>query len=180
MFFGSCALFVLVMVLFGIAVYRPGMLRRFTARQIIIAGGLVMPLPILVALTIVALVLGEQILPHPDRQVTIIVTEAEQWEWTFSYPESGKRSTVLHVPAGEPFDVQLVAHDVIHSFWVPRLGGKLDAIPGHINTIRLEVDEPGVYWGVCAEYCGVGHDGMRFRVEAHRPDEFASVIEALP
>ncbi|UXN74056.1 hypothetical protein N8D56_01640 [Devosia sp. A8/3-2] len=71
----------------------------------------------------------------------------------------------------------VTAADVIHSFWVPRLGGKIDAIPGRRNVIRLEADEPGIYWGICAEYCGPGHDTMMFRVEAHPLADYLQLRE---
>jgi len=86
---------------------------------------------------------------------------------------------VLHVPAGVPIHVRLMATDVIHGFWVPRIAGKLDAVPGRVNRIRLMVDEPGEYAGVCAEYCGDGHSHMRFTVIAHSPDELQGRLAEL-
>ncbi len=65
------------------------------------------------------------------------------------------------------FEVHVTSRDVIHSFWLPRLGGKIDAIPGQVNIIRLQVAEPGVYRGQCAEFCGVGHAAMSFTLQAH-------------
>jgi cytochrome c oxidase subunit II len=59
---------------------------------------------------------------------------------------------------------------------VPRLGGKIDAVPGHTNVIRLEADEPGIYWGQCAEFCGLGHETMQFRVEAHTAQDYAALL----
>lgn len=86
---------------------------------------------------------------------------------------------VLHVPAGVPIHLRIMASDVIHGFWVPRLAGKLDAVPGKVNRIRLMVEEPGEYAGVCAEYCGDGHTHMRFTVIAHPAEEFASRLADL-
>ncbi|MGR3451631.1 MAG: hypothetical protein ACU0HS_14460 [Paracoccus sp. (in: a-proteobacteria)] len=76
---------------------------------------------------------------------------------------------VLYVPAGRPFDVAITSSDVIHSFWVPRLGGKMDAIPGHRNVHRLMANAPGTYEGLCAEFCGLGHSFMNFNVVAYDP-----------
>ncbi|WP_420225042.1 cytochrome c oxidase subunit II [Pigmentiphaga litoralis] len=80
--------------------------------------------------------------------------------------------TIIHIPAGEPIDFHITSRDVIHSFWIPRLGGKMDAIPGRINVMRLQADAPGIYRGVCAEFCGVGHALMPFEVHAHDASEF--------
>ena len=177
MLIGSTLLFALVMVLLLLAYKRSDWISRVTPGQWIIGGGLVLPVPILVLLTGTALVLGEQLLPHGDAPVRV-EGEARQWEWTFSYPDTAMAPTgTLHIPAGQPVDIVVTARDVIHSLWVPRLGGKIDAIPGHTNVIRLEADEPGIYWGQCAEYCGEGHDGMQFRVEAHDPAAFAALME---
>jgi len=176
MFWGSLALFVLVMVLFGLAYLRKDWVERVTPGQWIIGGGLILPVPVLVLLTGTALVLGEQLLPHGEEPLKI-QAHASRWQWSFTYPDGRTLpDAVLHMPAGQPVDFIITAEDVIHSFWIPRLGGKIDAIPGHTNVIRLEADEPGTYWGQCAEYCGVGHDVMFFRVEAHEAEAFAALM----
>lgn len=184
MFWGSAVLFGLVMALLVLAYLRPRLLARVTPTQWIVGGGLVMPLPILVLLTGTALVFGEQLLPHrSDADPMRIEARAERWSWSFAYPDmpgAAVTRDVLHMPAGEPVDFVVTGADVIHSFWIPRLGGKIDAIPGHVNRIRLEADAPGVYYGICAEYCGEGHDVMVFRVEAHAPEDFAIAIGAGP
>jgi cytochrome c oxidase, subunit II len=173
---GSAALFGLVMALFALAYLRTEWIGRVTPAQWIVGGGLVLPIPILVLLTGAALVLGEQLLPRGQAPVRI-EAQAQRWSWTFSYPEGALApGDTLHMPAGQPVDIVVTAEDVIHSFWVPRLGGKIDAIPGHVNVIRLEADEPGVYRGLCAEYCGEGHDGMTIRVEAHEAAAFAALM----
>ena len=93
--------------------------------------------------------------------------------------ETLRTVNVLHVPVGVPIHLRIMASDVIHGFWVPRLAGKLDAVPGKVNRIRLMVEEPGEYAGVCAEYCGVGHTHMRFTVIAHPAEDFASRLADL-
>ncbi|WP_240549655.1 cytochrome c oxidase subunit II [Devosia salina] len=178
MFWGATALFALVMALFALAYLRSDLVARLTPGQWIVGGGLVLPIPILVLLTGTALVLGEQLLPRGDAPVRI-EAQAQRWNWSFAYPGGVVvPGETLHLPAGVPVDIVVTSADVIHSFWVPRLGGKIDAIPGHTNVIRLEADAPGIYWGQCAEYCGEGHDGMQFRVEAHAPADFAALMEA--
>jgi len=137
---------------------------------------------VLMLLLVAALAQGETLLPRAGAaNVMRIEVVARQWSWEFSYPEvAGASSTdVLHLPAGVPVDLAVTGADVIHSFWIPRLGGKIDAIPGHTNVIRLEADRPGTYHGVCAEFCGTGHTLMQFVAEAHEPDAFASALEAL-
>ncbi len=176
MFWGAAVLFALVMMLFFLAYIRSDVVTRLKPAHWIIGGGLVLPIPVLVLLTGTALVLGEQLLPRGEEPLRI-GAHASRWEWTFTYPD-GRTSPddVLHIPAGEPVDFVITAEDVIHAFWIPRLGGKIDAIPGHTNIIRLEADEPGTYWGQCAEYCGEGHDIMFFQVEAHAPADFAALL----
>ncbi|WIY53362.1 cytochrome c oxidase subunit II [Devosia sp. YIM 151766] len=176
MFWGAVVLFVLVMVLFALAYLRTEWIGRLTPGQWIVGGGLVLPVPVLVLLTGTALVLGEQLLPRGAAPVQLSA-HASRWHWSFAYPDGTIMSDdILHIPAGQPVDITVTAEDVIHAFWIPRLGGKIDAIPGRINRIRLEADAPGSYWGQCAEYCGEGHDIMFFRVEAHAPDDFAALL----
>jgi cytochrome c oxidase subunit 2 len=173
---GSVVLFGLVMALFALSYLRRDWISRITPGQWIVGGGLVLPIPVLILLTGTALVLGEQLLPHGSAAVRV-EAEARRWAWQFSYPGATMGpSETLHIPAGEAVDIVVTSVDVIHSLWVPRLGGKIDAIPGHTNVIRLEADRPGIYWGQCAEYCGVGHDGMQFRVEAHEPADYAVLM----
>ena len=92
-----------------------------------------------------------------------------QWAWTFRYPEQGGAETtaVLHLPAGTPVDIVVTSDDVIHAFWVPRLAGKIDAMPGHVNLLRIQADTPGRYEGLCNEFCGLDHAEMRFDVIVH-------------
>ena len=180
MFAGSVVLFALVMGLLLLTYLRPAWITRLSGRQWIIGGGLVMPIPVLVLLTGTALVFGEQLLPKGDVPVRI-EAHAQRWSWTFTNPDGTvAEDETLHMPAGEPVDIVVTAEDVIHSFWVPRLGGKIDAIPGHENVIRLEADRPGIYWGICAEYCGPGHETMLFRVEVHSAEDYALMTGPTP
>ena len=120
--------------------------------------GLGFTMSVLAALTIWGLSIGEQLLPRPSPEVVAVEAQAQQWTWRFTYPDVPGRVTegVLHIPAGRPVDVRITSIDVIHSFWVPRLAGKLDAIPGHVNALRIEAWEPGEYAGVSAEFSGAG------------------------
>ncbi|TJZ94128.1 cytochrome B [Paracoccus gahaiensis] len=142
-------------------------------RHWIMGWGLGFSLTVLTALLTFALWTGERIITRDDGTLQV-QAEAEQWGWTFTQPGPGgapvRTEGILYVPAGRPFDVALTSQDVIHSFWVPQLGGKMDAIPGHQNVHRLSADRPGIYEGLCAEFCGLGHATMRFTVVAYDPD----------
>ena len=78
----------------------------------------------------------------------------------------------IHIPVGKPILIDLQSADVIHDFWAPELGRKIDAVPGHPNTLWIEADQPGTYMGECAEFCGVEHTWMRFRVIAQSQADF--------
>lgn len=180
MLWAGAMLFFVVMGLFFLTLFRPGFGSGVSTRGWIIAGGLLLPIPVLTVLTFYALIQGERLLPGGNDVASVyrIEAHARQWQWEFRYlDESGSPSTtdVLHIPVGRPIDIVATSQDVIHSFWVPRLGGKIDATPGHAARIRIIADRPGHYGGVCAEYCGTGHSGMRFRVEAHATEDFGSL-----
>lgn len=154
---------------------RPASERAWT-----IGWGLAFPLSVLAVLTGFALWIGERMIVRGDATIEVRA-EAYQWGWRFVQPGTGGpvvTQGILYVPAGQPFDVVLTSRDVIHSFWVPQLGGKMDAIPGHRNVHRLQADRPGRHEGLCAEFCGLGHTGMRFEVvvydPAGPPPDFAS------
>jgi cytochrome c oxidase subunit 2 len=178
MFAGGAVLLALMMGLFAVAVWRPQWGVRVSARSWIVWGGLVLPALVLPPLVVVSLVAGER-LSAMDR-VPRIEAEAGQWNWTFRYPDHGGAQTVdiLHLPSGQPVDIIVTSRDVIHSFWVPRLAGKLDAVPGRVNVLRLIASAPGPLEGLCAEFCGLDHTHMRFDVLVHEPAELAAVLAA--
>jgi cytochrome c oxidase subunit II len=173
----------LVVALLWLAFARPGIGTWMTERNFIIAGGLVLPGVTLPALLVYALVLGERLLPHPPAgEVLQIRAHAQQFFWTFEYREAGQpvRSVdVLHLPVGRPVDMLLTSGDVIHSFWIPRLAGKIDAIPGHENVIRIQADRPGTYRGQCSEFCGIGHARMQFVAHAHHEEDYLAAVRRL-
>lgn len=130
--------------------------------------GVAFSLAVLTVTLAAALWVGERILPH--GAALEVRAHARQWSWTFTHPGPDgpvQADGILHIPAGRPVDVLITAEDVIHSFWVPQLGGKLDAIPGRENRLRIEAARPGSYEGLCAEFCGLEHATMRFTVIAH-------------
>lgn len=110
----------------------------------------------------------------PPRNALPIVVLAHQWWWEFQYPSLGVvTANELHLPAGRPATLTLEGPDVIHSFWVPALGGKRDVVPGRVNHLTFTPDTPGDYLGQCAEFCGTSHANMRFRVLVDTPEAFA-------
>lgn len=178
----STLLFLLVMGLLLLAYRFPDIGRRASPRFWILAGGLALPIPILFALTFYAFWQGEYLLKGGGTNAEDLVrVEAlgTQWQWEFRYPDTAENPAtigVMHIPAGKTIEVAVTSTDVIHSFWIPRLAGKIDAIPGHVTYLRLRADRPGRYGGQCAEYCGIGHAGMNFEVHAHTDQDYADAL----
>jgi cytochrome c oxidase subunit II len=171
---------VAVVALWLLAMWRdPGEIDDAAAQRVqnrwIIGGGLVLPLASITVLLAFGIPAGHRMLPLPpaEGEALRIEVTARQWQWRVHYPDSDiTLHNAVHIPAGVPVDVHLTSEDVIHSFWVPRLGGKLDMLPGRTNVLRLQAHEPGSYRGQCAEFCGVGHAHMHFTVEVHAPEAF--------
>lgn len=178
MLVGAGVLFALVMVLFTLVIRRPGWGSSVSPGRWIVLGGLVLPAVVLLPLVAYALVTGESLLPLTGGAPPRIEAVGRQWVWTFRYPDHGGVETgnVLHMPAGIPVDIVVTSRDVIHAFWIPRLAGKIDAVPGHVNRLRIQADQPGRYAGQCNEFCGLGHAEMRFDVIVHRPADFAAAL----
>ena len=110
--------------------------------------------------------------PEGPDVVPVTVTGHQFW-WEYTYPEHGvATANELHIPAGKPIAITLESEDVIHSFWPPKLAGKVDVIPGRKNHMTIEADEPGTYFGQCGEFCGLSHANMLLRVVAHTPQGF--------
>jgi cytochrome c oxidase subunit 2 len=123
-------------------------------------------------------VLAEIARPARKPAVVIEVT-GKQWWWQVRYLSDDPAqifatANEIHIPTGEPVLFKLVGGDVIHSFWIPALAGKTDAIPGQTNETWLEAREPGVYRGQCTEYCGIEHAHMSLVVIAQSPPDFAA------
>ncbi len=110
----------------------------------------------------------------PTREANDLLIVAHQWWWEVRYPKTDiVTANEIHIPVNQPQQVGLRSADVIHDFWVPELGRKMDIIPGAENRVWIAADSPGVYYGACAEYCGKEHAWMRIRVIAQSPADFA-------
>jgi len=147
-------------------------------------GWTILPAVILVVMavptiqTIFALETDPQSSPNGSQVMRIQVT-GKQWWWEFRYPEStltnGEPLTTaneLIIPTGRTVVLEITSDNVIHSFWIPQLMGKIDAIPNHDNHIWFTAEDPGQYFGQCAEYCGTQHAQMRMNVIAMTPQDY--------
>jgi cytochrome c oxidase subunit 2 len=116
--------------------------------------------------------------PAPANALQVEVI-GHQWWWEFRYPELGiVTASDLHVPVGRPVNLKMTSQDVIHSFWVPRLFGKRDVLPGRTNYIWFEADSVGVRPGQCAELCGSSHANMRMQAVVQAPEDFEAWVQA--
>jgi cytochrome c oxidase subunit 2 len=105
-----------------------------------------------------------------------ITVEGHQFYWQFDYPNKARSIGTLHVPVGSVVDLKVVSPDVIHSWWIPALGGKIQAIPGRTNHVWFKAEKPGSYDGQCAELCGVFHASMRATVQAGSQQSYQHYI----
>ena len=144
----------------------------------------VIPLLIVVVLFLTAarVILATQAIPKPKTAMDVQVVGHQFW-WEYRYPKLGiVTANELHVPVSDPKDpkqtyLEMSSADVIHSFWVPRLAGKLDVVPQHVNTMWFDPNTPGLYLGQCAQYCGVQHAKMLLRVYVDTPTDFAKWVK---
>jgi cytochrome c oxidase subunit 2 len=108
-----------------------------------------------------------------------VQVRAYQWWWEVTYPSDGVfTANELHVPVGETVVIHLTSGDVVHSFWVPSLAPKWDAVPGQERTLWFNAQAPGVYFGNCSEFCGIAHTWMQFPVQAESPADYQAWIRA--
>lgn len=172
---------VIWLVVVSLAIYaihiqpRPHNPRR--AKLLIIGGAAVVPTIVLSALLAYGLrTLPMLLAPAPEGSLQIHV-EGLQWWWRVTYPAADGATTVelaneIRLPVGQPVQFSLSSEDVIHAFWIPSLGGKVDMIPGRETRLTLEPTRTGVFRGACAEYCGSSHALMSFDVVVMEPEDF--------
>jgi len=144
------------------------------------------PLALLLGLAgpMIGMIIEQADRPDPAENPLQVRVIGQQWVWRFQYPQytdsqgrplemvgRGTEPAELHLPPNRKIDLAIESIDVIHSFWAPRLGGKVDAIPGRVNHLWLIAEEPGEYGGQCAEFCGLAHADMRMRVIVHDSQE---------
>lgn len=191
----SVVVWVLVVVALGVAVLR----RRdaggagddppdpSTARDrrphLVIGLAVVASTITLFAMLVGSVLTGRAIGRMAPKQVLTVQVKGHQWWWEVTYPHGDPSlqlgtANEIHIPVGRPVRIELTAVDVIHSFWVPQLHGKVDAIPGKKTTLFLQADRPGRYEGRCAEFCGLQHAKMKILVVAEPPADFERWLDA--
>lgn len=145
----------------------------------ILIGGFLVPIAVLIFLFVeMMIVLTSKTVAQPADPTPNIVVTGQQWWWNATYRFKGHPDeevslpTEIHIPVGKPMMIEVQSADVMHSFWVPKLNGKIDLVPGLRNYEVLEAVRPGTYLGQCASYCGEQHANMKFRVIAQRPKAY--------
>lgn len=154
----------------------PETFTRRKARMMIVGGGVVVPVVVLTVLLLYGLApIPAMLAPAPPGSLKISVS-GEQWWWRVHYLPAGQDAIPLaneiRLPVGEPVEFHLESPDVIHSFWIPPLGGKMDMIPGRKTRLVVTPSRTGVFRGACAEYCGASHAWMAFPVVVQERSEF--------
>lgn len=132
---------------------------------------------VLLATSVWTMIALARVAQPPNEPALTIEVHGHQWWWEVLYVGKEpsrifRTADDIHIPVGVPVRFKLTGDDVIHSFWVPALAGKMDTIPGQMNSMWLEADKPGVYRGQCTEFCGEQHAHMGFTVTADLPDAF--------
>lgn len=184
LFVGGGVIFVAVMLLAALAVFAPASLRAVLGRRgLIIGGGIVFPVVVLSALLVYSLMAAATLVSADEPAAARVEVTGEMWWWRVRYLDGDGKPQMetaneIRIPAGRPVDLLLASNNVIHSFWVPNLAGKVDMIPGHVNKLRIQADTPGVFRGQCAEYCGAQHANMAFYVVAMAPSAYESWLAA--
>jgi cytochrome c oxidase subunit 2 len=177
--------FVTVVVVLALGLFRrrppaeqeTGPERRNAFGRWFVVGGVVAPLVILLVVFGATVRAVQSVPTTAPPEALVIEVVGHQFWWEVRYPDAGVTVTdELHLPVGRPVNLQLSSADVIHSFWVPALAGKLDLLPDHPNTLVLEADQPGVHRSRCAEFCGLEHTKMVLTVVAEPEEQFAAWV----
>ncbi|MBC7938926.1 MAG: cytochrome c oxidase subunit II [Chitinophagaceae bacterium] len=170
-------IFVLVCVAMWVALYGSDELRaKLGGERVVKWFGLILPAGVLFVLLAWGTTMVAGMTTIKGDELRMRVSGNIYW-WRVSYLDAAGNEILadaneLHIPVGSPVVVDMVSEDVIHSFWVPKLGGKMDMIPGRTNRLKLQADKAGTYGGQCAEFCGGAHSLMGFVVVAHEPADW--------
>ena len=175
---GAAIITIVVLALTAYALWGPAPGRhRLATRKLVVGGGIAFPVVALTALLVYSLSLETTMTGHAATPALRIAVTGHQWWWRVHYLDTAGTldfvtANEIRIPAGQPVELLLESADVIHSFAVPNLAGKLDMIPGRTNILRLMASAPGVFRGQCLEYCGGPHAQMAFYVVAEAPERF--------
>lgn len=163
--------------------WKRGTISEKAAGQVIVWGGVVFPVVVLTALLAYALWLMPFLRPFANsaQASTRVEVVGHQFWWQVIYHRADGSTVVsaneIRMPVGERVEFSLLSADMIHSFWIPALGGKMDLIPGRTNRLSLLATRPGTYRGQCAEFCGTSHALMAFPAVAMEPEEFEAWLD---
>lgn len=179
MFALGTAIFLLVtgLMFFGILGRHSDHVDDQQGQRWIVIGGIVMPSVVLVI--VFGFTIRSSLLTANEADNTSFAIEVigRRWWWEVNYPDHGViTANEIHIPLGVPVELKLKSGDVIHSFWVPQLNGKMDLIPGRENTLIIQADETGIYRGECAEFCGLQHARMQFMMIVQETEDFEQWI----
>jgi len=145
----------------------------------ILGGGVVLPVVVLVVVFGATVHVMRELPDDPEQDALVVEITGFQWAYEVAYPDHGvEGADVLHLPVGRQVALHLRSEDVIHSFWVPELAGKLDMLPDGTNVLVLRANEPGEWTARCAEFCGLEHATMQLPVVAEPPEQFESWLQA--
>jgi cytochrome c oxidase subunit 2 len=190
LFWGMTIGFAIIWVaVVGLAVYAYRSRREHrerTGRLVVIVGGVVVPILVLTALLTYGLAMMPSLSSSDTHASLKIQVTGHQYWWRVRYLRDGlppvDLANEIYLPVGQKVELELESRDVIHSFWIPSLGGKVDMIPGRTTRLVLEPTKLGTYRGTCAEYCGTAHAWMSFHALVVAPEDFARwlVAQAAP
>ncbi len=188
MFWLGAAVWILVLILLfaallrkrrGTSVTAPDSQNVDTGRNWPIIGGIILPLVVIGVVfgyNVYTLAAVENPAGEPDVKIKVV---GRRWWWEVQYTDEGiTTANEIHIPVGGKVELQLESADVIHSFWVPELHGKMDLIPTRINTLTIQADKPGIYRGQCAEFCGLQHAHMGLMVVAQSKEDYDKWVDA--
>lgn len=183
---GAVLVLGLVLSLLAYALMRPThRLAPERDMRLIVIGGVALPVTLLFVLLVFGTRIGHAVKTLGGPPPHVVEVEGRQWTWTFRYLDArGRVAAVttdrLVMPHGRVVEFRIGSRDVIHSFWIPRLGGKVDAIPGRTTWLRLRADRMAPIRGQCAEFCGLEHAHMAFDVDVVPVAEFERWLTGEP
>ncbi|MDX3983646.1 MAG: c-type cytochrome [Achromobacter sp.] len=184
LFIGATAIFVVVFALVAVALFGSAAARRrLSSPALIVGAGIAFPVVALTALLVYVLSAGPSMAGDGAKPAVRIAVKGELWWWRVRYHDASgavlfDTANDIRIPVGAWVEFELSSDNVIHSFWVPELAGKLDMIPGRVNRLRVRAQAAGTFTGQCAEYCGAQHANMKFNVVALEPDAYQAWQDA--
>ena len=176
---GASVILLGMMVLLALALRRKKSGAPVRPLRWLVGGGVVLPLVVLTALLAWSTLRSAHLTRPSSQHAVKIAVTAKMWWWEVRYtdPATGRDIVLaneIRLPAGQSVYLGLSSDDVIHSFWVPALAGKVDMLPGRLHGMTVQASQPGIYRGQCAEYCGEQHARMALHVVVQTPEEFTA------